>query len=323
MEARTWPLCRLAALFVSAFVALATGCRDVDRDEEPGPDASMPPDSGTGYPPPRDNLVPAVGSDATFDLATWNLELFPKDVSTAALAADLITSMRLDVVVVEEVTDEQAWLELATRLPEHEALLSPHVYSADSYQKLGVLYRRGLVTVSPLSLLFSGDTSPFPRPPIKVSIVVNDRIHAPLALDLIGVHLKAGVTTSDRERRRAAIVKLDEYLRAQVDGGGEDEVVVLGDYNEVVTDAAGQSVFAPILTAPDRYTLQTNAYALGGGITYLGFGGRDLDHITTTAGLAAEVAGGGVTVLRLDQIFGGYEPLLSDHLPVTLSIPLR
>ena len=245
-----------------------------------------------------------VGSEATFDLATWNIENFPKDMATAALAADLITSLALDVVVVEEVANEAAWNELAARLPYHEALLSPHVYSATEYQKLGVLYRRPLVSVAPLRLLFNGDTFDFPRPPIQVSISVDDGEHARMAFDLIGVHLKAGVTTEDRTRRRNAIVDLDAHVRAQVDGGGEDEVVMLGDFNEVVTDAAGQGVFAPFLTAADRYKMQTQAYAQGGGITYINFGGRALDHIVTTAGLAAEVAGGELVVPRLDQSFG-------------------
>jgi endonuclease/exonuclease/phosphatase family metal-dependent hydrolase len=310
---------RLLTLCALAGASVGGGaCRDLSNER---PDAA--PDSATGYPAPRDSLVPAIGSDATFDLATWNIELFPKDPSTAALAADLITSMRLDVIVVEEVTDEAAWRELEARLPEHDAVLSSHVYSASEYQKLGVLYRRGLVEVGPLQLLFSGDTRPFPRPPIKLHVTVDDRVHAPLELDLVGVHLKAGVTADDRDRRREALIKLDTYLRAQVDGGGEDDVVVLGDFNEVVTDAAGQATLAPLLGAPDRYTWQTAAYAQSGGITYLGFGGRGLDHIVTTAGLATETAGAELTVPRLDRIFGGYEPLLSDHLPVALTLPLR
>ena len=313
----------LAAALLALVLPLslgATGCRDLEN-RNGSPDAA--PDSSTGYPPPRAGLVPAIGSDATFDLATWNIQLFPKDVATPALTADLVTSLALDVIVVEEITDETAWRELADRLPEHEALISPHVYSDDNYQKLGVLYRRGLVTAGPLRLLFNGDGGPFPRPLIHVPITVDDGVHAPLTLDLIGVHLKAGVNLDDRERRRQALIKIDAHLREQIDGGGEDEVVVLGDFNEVVSDATGQSVMAPLLGAPDRYQVQTAPYAQGGGITYLGFGGRDLDHIVTTAGLAAELTGGQLVVPRLDQTFNGYQGLLSDHLPVVLKFPLR
>jgi endonuclease/exonuclease/phosphatase family metal-dependent hydrolase len=311
----------LVSLLFLAGAAAQVGCRDLSEREEP--DAGPAGDGGVTYPPPRKNLVAAVGSDATLDVATWNIQLFPKDPATPALAADLITSLALDVVVVEEITDEAAWNELAERLPEHEAVLSPHVYSDNNYQKLGVLFRKGLVTAGTLRILFNGDGGPFPRPLIQVPITVNDGVHAPLTIDLIGVHLKAGVTTSDRNRRVEAMMKIDEALRAQVDGGGEDEVIILGDFNEVVSDAVGQAVFAPLLGAPDRYKVQTAAYAQAGGITYLGFGGRDLDHIVTTAGLAAETTGGELVVPRLDLTFNGYQPLLSDHLPVVLKIPLR
>lgn len=319
----------LFSLFVSSLGAMgAAGCRDLADDDPPvNPDGKVdgpPKDGGTGYPAPRDNLVDPIGSDATFELATWNIQLFPKNISTAALAADLITSMRLDVVVVEEITDQAAWQELTARLPEHESLLSSHEYSGGDYQKLGILYRRGLVSVGSLRLLFSGDYGPFPRPPIMVPITVDDKVHAKLAFDVIGVHLKAGVTTEDRERRREAISKLDAFMRYQIDTGGDDEIAVLGDFNEVITDAPSQAVWLPLYGATDRYKVQTAAYAQAGGITYVNYGGRSLDHIVTTAGLEAELAGGGELVVpRLDQTFGGYENLLSDHLPVVLKFPLR
>lgn len=319
-------LTSLASVLLLAGALAQTGCRDLSEREDPA-DAGPGGDSGTGYPPPRPGLVPAVGSDATLDIATWNIQLFPKDPATPALAADLITSLALDVVVVEEITDEQAWIELDQRLPLHEARLSPHVYSANNYQKLGILYRRDLVTPGTLRLLGNGDSYAFPRPliqlPITINSGINDGVHAPMTIDLVGLHLKAGVTTEDRDRRREAMIKIDDMLRAQVDGGGEDEIVLLGDFNEVVSDPIGQEVFAPLLGAPDRYKVQTASYAQSGGITYLGFGGRDLDHIVTTAGLADELVGGALVVPRLDMTFSGYQPLLSDHLPVVLKIPLR
>lgn len=318
------------ALAFSLTVGASLGCRDLEHHSNytpdgPGSGQDGPlSDGGTGYPPPRSGIVPKVGGSATFDLATWNIEFFPKDPSTPALVADIVTSMDLDVVVVEEIASEDAWSELVARLPEHEGLLSPHVYSPGEYQKLGVLYRKGLVTPGPLRLLFQGDTGPFPRPPITVPITVNDGVHAPLQLSLIGVHLKAGTTTDDRSRRIDALATLETYLRGQVDGGYEDDIVILGDFNEVLTDAASQAVFGDLYSDPTRYKIQTRSYAQSGGITYLGFGGRDLDHIITTSALEPELSNGGeLVVLRLDQMFGGYDPLLSDHLPVVLKFPLR
>lgn len=310
---------------LALFAALAlVACRD---SGESGPDAGAindaHEDGPLGYPPPRDNLVPRVGSATTFDLAAWNIQLFPKTANTPAIVADLITSMDLDVVVVEEITSEAAWNELEQRLPEHLAVVSPHTYFDGTYQKLGVLYRKSLVKPQPMQLLFNGQTTPFPRPAIKMPITVDDGVHAQLVIELIGVHLKAGVTTEDRTRRTEAVTLLDSYVRTQIATGGEDEVVMLGDFNEVVTDATGQMVMAPLLDAASDYTVQTREFAQGGGITYLGFGGRAIDHLVTTSGLAAEVAGGQLVVPQLQNQLTGYSADVSDHLPVVLRVPLR
>lgn len=310
---------------LAVLAALALGaCRD---SAEGGPDAGVIADASedgpSGYPPPRDNLVPRVGSDATFDVAAWNIQLFPKTADTPATVADLVTSMDLDVVVVEEVTSEAAWNELDQRLPDHLAVISPHVYFDGTYQKLGVLYRKKLVTPRQMRLLFNGQSAPFPRPAIQVPITVDDGVHAQLVIDLIGVHLKAGVTAEDRMRRTEAVALLDSHVRTQIATGGEDEVVLLGDFNEVVNDTAGQMVMAPLLDAGADYAVHTRDFAQGGGITYLGFGGRAIDHLVTTSGLAAEVAGGQLVVPQLHNQLARYRDDVSDHLPVVLRVPLR
>src|SRR4029079_16543071 len=92
------------------------------------------------------DLVPALGGPATLDLAAWNIENFPKSTRTVADVADLITSLDLDLVVCDEIASVTAWNELVALLPEHEAVLSSHRYTATSYQKIGLLYRASEVT---------------------------------------------------------------------------------------------------------------------------------------------------------------------------------
>jgi hypothetical protein len=310
------PLLALVAAF--ALPTALTACRETAPSL---PDA--PPDSdGWAYPPPRTDAATAVGGPDTLEIATWNIENFPAGDGTPRYVADLIASLAVDVLVVEEIADEAAWRELLERLREHDGVLSSHVYSALEYQKIGVIYRTGLVRPEAPALLFEGEPYAFPRPPLSLPIAVDDGVHRPLRLELIGVHLKAGVTTEDSARRKVAVEALDAHLRAQVDGGGEDEIILAGDYNEVVTTAAGQANLAPILGAPERYTLRTQPNAAGGEISYVGFGGRLLDHITTTAGLAEELAGARVVIPRLHATYTGYETHISDHLPVILVVPL-
>jgi endonuclease/exonuclease/phosphatase family metal-dependent hydrolase len=282
-------------------------------DRDGGPEVDAGPDN---FPPPRTDVVPPIGTETTLEIATWNIENFPGAPSTPSMVADLIASMDLDVVMCEEIADEAAWNELLLRLPDHEGVLSTHVYEPGEYQKLGLIYRSSLVTAGAPALLFGSSEFTFPRPPLSVPITVDGA-----TIELIGVHLKAGVGFEDAERRAAAIAALDTHLRAQVDGGGQPEVVLLGDYNERVIDESDRAVLAPILTAPDRYTMRTEPVALAGESTFLGFGGSFIDHVTTTAALDARWTTARIEVAKLHLTVPSYRSTVSDHLPVVLITP--
>jgi endonuclease/exonuclease/phosphatase family metal-dependent hydrolase len=297
------------AVSLLAVAACDLGREAIETDGPPLTDA---------LPPPNGDLVPPVGSDTTLDVACWNLEWFPKDdVRSVALSADLITSLELDLIVVEEVASIAAWDELVARLPHHEGLLSTHRYSPTEYQKIGFLYRPELLTAGEPELLFTDDSFGWPRPAMKVHF----ETMFGLGFDAIGLHLKAGGSESDAERRAVAMVRLDQYIRAQVDGGGEDELLVLGDYNEVLTNTNGQAVLAPMLSASDRYTFRTAAAAAAGEGSFVP-NNRLIDHIVTTAGISAEVGPTSVIIPRLDAMMQRYDSYVSDHLPVVLSIPM-
>lgn len=97
-------------------------------------------------------------------------------------------------------------------------------------------------------------------------------------------------------------------------------MIVLGDYNERITTAAGQAVLAPLLAA-DRYVLRSAAAANAGAATFLPSGSA-IDHILTTAGLADEVGARDAVVVPLGQQYPGYQRQVSDHVPVALSFPM-
>lgn len=306
------PLALLAALASAA-------CREPAADPVDAP----PTDTDTfPYPPPRTDAAAKVGSAETLEVASWNIENFPAEMNTPRYVADIITSLDLDVIVVEEIASETAWQELIDRLREHDGVLSVHRYNPTEYQKIGIIYRSSMVTPGPMKLLFTSESYPFPRPPLSVPLAIDDGVHAPLAIEAIGVHLKAGVAVEDGERRKLAIEMLDTHLRAQFAAGGEDEVIIAGDYNEGAVVEAQRANLAAFLTAPDLYTLQTQSNATSGEISYVPFP-RLIDHITTTAGLATETTGARVVIPRLQTTYSGYLDHVSDHLPVILVVPLR
>jgi endonuclease/exonuclease/phosphatase family metal-dependent hydrolase len=298
---------------------VALGCGAGGGAADPPDGGPPPPVDAAVYPPPVDDLVPAVGSAESLDLATWNVEHFPATADTPRVLADLIVSLGLDLVAIEEVEAIAAFDELVARLPDHEGVLSTHTYSDGTYQKIGVVYRADLLQLTTSRLLFTGESYAFPRPALELSFAVDDGVHPAFDLVAIAIHLKAGTTDDDRARRSEANQLLEAYVGQLVTGSGDDDVVVLGDFNEVLTTDRGLEVMAPWLVP--AYDLHTHPLADDGQASFLPSGGL-IDHVVTTDALADEVAGGAAVIPRLDAQYGGYQNAISDHLPVVLTMPV-
>jgi len=309
-------------LFACALALFLAGCKEGGTGggqpdgSPPGPDA----DHGGEYPPPRSDLVQSIGSPGAVDIAAWNIENFPRTADTPRVVADLITSLGLDLVAVEEIASVDAFDELVERLPDHEAILSSHTYGTGSYQKVGFLYNADLMTLDGGALLFETEGYDFPRPPLQVHVTVDDGSHPAVEFMAIVVHLKAGIGDDDRARRTAAVEALEAHVRDQVDAG-QSQVIVMGDFNERLDIDEGRAVFAPFLDAPADYTIRTLGPAEDGEVTYLPFGGRFIDHIITTAGLADEMTASDPVVPPLDEELATYDDV-SDHLPVATAMPV-
>jgi endonuclease/exonuclease/phosphatase family metal-dependent hydrolase len=283
----------------------------MSADGEPiGPDT---PADAAVYEPPRDDVVPAVGGESTIDIATWNIENFPRTPSTPSRIADLITSLDLDLVAVEEIADVAAFEEVVARLPHHAGILSSHAYGDGTYQKVGFIYKEGLIAIEGGTLLFRDQGLDFPRPPLSVQATVDGKVFTAIVL-----HLKAGVAGEDQARRTGALVTLEAHLRT-IEDGRDPDVIVLGDYNQGREDAGDDRAWAPILSAPDRHTLLTEAAADRGEVSYLPHGGRLIDHAVVNAGF--ELGAAEVVVPRLDREGIDYQRDISDHLPVVVRFP--
>lgn len=297
------------------FVVVACGdsaTADPDATANPAPDAAYP------YPAPRTDVVPRVGSDDAVDIATWNIQNFPKVADTPEHVADLISSMDLDLVALQEVEDIDAFDEVVARLRGYDGVLSTHTYGNGEYQKLGYIFRTSVLDVEAPTLLLTNNGYELPRPPLQVTVSV---AAAGVDFTAITVHLKAGFDVEDRDRREAATVLLEEYVAGQVAGAGDADMLVLGDFNETLTTAGGRATLAPWLDAPTRYNMLTQELADAGEVSFIP-AGIMLDHQVSTAALADELAGGAIQIPALDDQFLGYRSQVSDHLPVVISMPI-
>ncbi|MEO0078816.1 MAG: endonuclease/exonuclease/phosphatase family protein [candidate division WOR-3 bacterium] len=257
-------------------------------------------------------LGPA-GTDTTFDLVTWNIENFPKagSRSVSHLRA-LMEQMEVDLFALQEIADTLAFRNLVSSLDGYYGRYSPDSYGS-SYQKTGVVYRVATVSVFGMRQLFVS-SSAFPRPPIEMFVraVGNGQV---FDFRLIVLHLKAGSTSSDRERRRTACRLLKEYIDAELESGSEPDFVVAGDWNDQLDDPVEENVFQPFLEDTTRYCFLTRE--LTGDRSQASYiGGGLIDHILVTRDALAEYRPGVTRTLRLDDRVRRYQEEVSDHRPV-------
>ena len=177
-----------------------------EGEGEPGEGCAV--DDDTGFPAPVSGRTDRIGSASTFDIGAWNIRNFPRSGTTVATVADVITSLDLDLIALEEMEDEDSFNELLARLPEHEGILSTDTYSDGTYQKLAFVYRCGRLTPTSTALIFTGDGFNFPRPPLQVQFRYDDGDSA-FDFTAIAVHLKAQGDPDSVERRRESFISLE------------------------------------------------------------------------------------------------------------------
>lgn len=263
--------------------------------------------------------VRARGTDTTFEITTWNIENFPK-AGTATLAAlrSIIPRLQIDLFAVQEIADTIAFQDLVASLAGYSGIYSADDYGS-FYQKTGVIYRRDLLTVGSVRQLFWNNDS-VTRPPLSVQAVVNLNGQV-FDFELVVVHLKAGGSEADRAERRATCRLLKGYIDARLQGGGEQDFVVAGDWNDNLNDPPAQNSFQVFLDDTVNYRFLTAP--LVGNSRYASYiGGSLIDHVMVTRDALDEYGTGWTETLRLDDEVVGYIGEVSDHRPVMAAFVL-
>lgn len=266
------------------------------------------------FDPDAGRLDPDAGSERAItelSIATWNIEHFPKSAGTIEAVAGVVSRDRFDVLGIQEITDPAPFAALDEALPDYESFVS---FDSWGDTRVGVLYRRDRVEVDAVERLFSRDSYAFPRDPLALELrVLDERGAVVFDFTLVVLHLKAMVDEESRQRRVAAIVALEEWMRARA--AIDPDLVVIGDFNDELGDGPDQNVFGPFLDAPERYAFLTHDTERAGAYSYIPFQAM-IDHVLVTTDALGEYGEGRTEVLALDEEMFGYRDLVSDHRPV-------
>jgi endonuclease/exonuclease/phosphatase family metal-dependent hydrolase len=301
-------------------VLLLVGALSCSSRNGEGPVVDAGPDSDDGHAGEsdegRDSPV-RIGSSQTLEVATWNIKNFPTDGLTASRVAELVREMDLDFVAVQEIADQDRFSEMLDTMEGYRGVLSPHEYSPGEYQKVGFLYRKELFSYQGSVLLFEDDSYAFPRPAFRADFGVWRGGEMAMSVSVIVVHLKANTGEENEARRRAGIEKLKEYVDLLVENGTETEVILLGDFNDELTDPPEDNVFTVFLDDNAGYRMLTAELAEAGAYSLLPWN-RLVDHIAITGELMDEFQDATTVVVPLDTAIHEYDYVesVSDHLPV-------
>ncbi len=266
--------------------------------------------------PPDAPMDASTLGDGAFRLATWNLEQFPLTSSTVPSVARLVRELDLDVVGVQEIRDRETFETLASAL-DFEQIVS---FGSDGFTRVGFLYDPERIRVSEIDRLFRDDDYAYPRDPIKAQLEVL-RADGTVAFDFlfVVVHLKARTDLESQQRRVAAIERLEAWMTEQLEGP-EQDIVVVGDFNDLLDDPPDSNVYGPLLE-DDRFRFLTAAAVAEGDYTFPRFESF-IDHILVTRDALDEYGEGVTAVSHLERTVPRYLVEVSDHLPVVATFAL-
>ena len=260
----------------------------------------------------------ATGKNAAVEaveIGTWNLKDFPASTDAPGLIAGIISALDLQLVAVQEIVDPAGVDEMLQALPGFSATLYPT--TAGATQRVGFLWDASRLTLGAVEALFAAETDVFPRAPLQgefEDVVTGAHILA------IVVHLKAGTTPSDEQHRVEATTELEAKVRETVAAGGNDRILILGDFNEAVSDPRVNEVYGPFATRPDAYDILTWPLAAQGETTFLTTP-LYFDHMIATAAITGNVIGGPEVVYEETSV-DNYSTRVSDHRPVKMQLSM-
>ena len=251
------------------------------------------------------------GTESTFDIVTWNIEQFPKNNLTVSYLAELIDSMNVDIIAMQEI-----WGDGASGSFEN---LKTELDGWDGYRKssgLAYLYKTEL-TINSLTEI--NDLNEIIRTPYLLSLTWGGQ-----NIYVINNHFKAFGGAENEAERRIASEKIENYINEYLE---DLNVIVLGDLNDELNDEESVNVFQNFIIDSTNYKFvdMDIAYSSSSNWSYPSWPSH-LDHILITNELFDEFKneGSSVQTIRLEEYFDNgwteYENYISDHRPVGLRL---
>ena len=251
------------------------------------------------------------GTESTLDIITWNIEQFPKNNLTVSYLAELIDSMNVDIIAMQEIWGDGASVSFEN--------LKTKLDGWDGSRKssgLAYLYKKEL-TIDSLTEI--NDLNEIIRTPYLLSLTWGGQ-----NIYVINNHFKAFGGAENEAERKIASEKIENYINEYLE---DLNVIVLGDLNDELNDEESVNVFQNFINDSTNYKFvdMDLAYGSKANWSYPNYPSH-IDHILITNELFDEFEnlGSKVETIHIEDYFVGgwndYENYISDHRPVALSL---
>jgi len=272
--------------------------------------------------PPSDTLsidpvqnmwnIPTENQWDEIEVMTWNIKDCPISNNTIDYVNEIITDILPDIIAFQEINDGSAFNTLANSIPAYEFI--------SSGSGLALAVRSDVIEITSWSTLFPGAGHEFAwRYPLLVELNWLCGASAS-SLQIINIHLKAGGTSEDFNRRYASCEFLSDYINENPNVN----IIVLGDYNDEITDSESSNSLWP-LVSDNTVAFATDPIADIDYYASYPSWPSFLDHIALSTPLFDELSEGAITTIRVDDYTGYsfYQNYISDHRPVLWSFPIE
>ena len=263
------------------------------------------------------------GTDETFEVMTWNIEWFPKNNQiTVDYVTQIIQALDFDILAIQEVDDTYMFNQMLNGLPEYTGYLESEWFAGLAY-----IYKTDIIEINDIYEIYT--TSPywsaFPRSPMVMDLnFMGENIF------IINNHFKCcgdGIMNLDdlgdeETRRYTASNLLKEYIDNNLPN---ENVIVLGDLNDILTDALENNVFQIIINDSENYLFSDMEIAESSSTDWsYPTWPSHLDHILITNELFDELDNSDIQTIKIDEYLDGgwseYDQNISDHRPVALKL---
>jgi len=263
------------------------------------------------------------GTDSTFEVVSWNIEWFPKNGQTTANYVEtILTNLDADVYALQEIYDTTILKQVVANVPGYECYFKSTYFGGLAY-----VYNTNTVQINAKYEIYT--TQPywnaFPRSPqiLELTFMGEDYY-------IINNHLKCcgdgtlNTNDSSEEMRRYMAVY---YIKQYIDNNLENEnVILVGDLNDELTDFASHNVFQDFITDNTNYLFADMLIAQGNNAnwSYPSWPSH-LDHILITNELFADFQNqdSEVATIKVDDYMSSwntYDNNVSDHRPIGIKL---